>query len=62
MISQGELSILGFERVDVNGSIGGLCSDEFVQRIPRDALDVVVVLGDLSDGLPCGVVRFDRAT
>nr|POE77785.1 hypothetical protein CFP56_09428 [Quercus suber] len=49
VLGEGELAILGLERVDVHGAVGGLGGDVLVQGIPGDALDVVVVLGDLAD-------------
>ena len=39
----------------MDGSIGGLGRDIFVQGIPGDALDVVAVLGNLSNEGSCGI-------
>ena len=43
------LAVFGLERVDVDGSVGGLGRNVFVQGIPGDALDVVAMFGDLPD-------------
>jgi hypothetical protein len=43
------LPILGLERVDVDRSVGRLCGNVFVERVPGDALDIVAMLGDLTD-------------
>lgn len=43
------MAIFRLEGVDMDGSIGGLGRDVFVQGIPSDALDVMAVLGDLSN-------------
>jgi hypothetical protein len=45
---EGILPVLGLERVDVDGSVGRLCGDVFVERVPGDALDIVTMLGDLT--------------
>lgn len=55
MRRQCELAILGLQTVDMNRSVGRLRCDEFIEGIPRDTLDVVRVLGNLPDHLPCGV-------
>lgn len=49
MGGEGTGSIFEFQGVYVHCAIRGLSGDEFVQRIPGDALNVVVVLGNLSD-------------
>jgi hypothetical protein len=46
---QGEMPILCPQAVYMHRSIRGLCRDVFVQRVPRDALDVMAVLSDLSN-------------
>lgn len=46
---QGEMPILRSQAVYMHRSVRGLRRDVFVQRIPRDALDVVAMLGDLSN-------------
>jgi len=46
--AEGVLAVLGLEGVDMDGSIGGLCGDELVQRVPSDTLNVMAVFGNLS--------------
>lgn len=46
-------AIFQLQSIDMHGPIGGLSSDEFVEGIPRYALDVVVVFGNLSDHGTC---------
>jgi hypothetical protein len=53
ILREGVLAILCFERVDVNGSIGGLGRDVFIEGIPSYTLDVVAMLGDLSNKGSC---------
>lgn len=36
-------------------TVGRLCGDVLVQRVPGNTLDVVTVLGDLPDQVACGV-------
>jgi hypothetical protein len=40
---------LVLECVDVDGFIGGLGCNEFVDRIPSDTLNEIAVLGDIAD-------------
>ena len=42
--------------VDVHGPVAALCSDVFIQRVPGDTLDVMVVLRDFVHALACEVV------
>ena len=44
-----ELAVIGAKFVDVNGSIGGLCRNKFIEGVPCDALDIVTMLGDLAN-------------
>lgn len=59
---EGELAILGLQAVNVNRAIGRLSRDEFIERIPSHALDVVRVLCDLADHLACGSISFHNET
>ena len=52
MRGQSELAIFGLQAIDVNRSIGRLGRDEFIERIPRDTLHIVRVLGNLPYHLP----------
>lgn len=47
ILCEGVLVIFCFERVDVNGLIGGLGCDVFIEGILSYILDVVVMFGDL---------------
>lgn len=53
-VQEGELAILRLEGIDVDRSVGGLRSHILIQRIPRHALDIVVVFCDLPDRLAGG--------
>lgn len=44
----------------MDGAVAGLRGDELVERIPSNALDVVVVLGDLADDV--AVLDIDDAS
>lgn len=48
-----EGSMLRRDAIDVHRSIAALSSDIFIQRIPSNALDVVVVFGNFVDQLAC---------
>lgn len=48
VVGEGILAILCPEGVDMHRTIGRLCCDVLVQRIPSDALDVVAMFGDLA--------------
>ena len=39
----------------MHGSIGGLSSDVFVERVPSHALDIMLMLSNLSDELACAM-------
>lgn len=51
VLGEGELAIFGLEGVDMDGSIGGLRGDVFIEGIPSHALDVVIMLCNLADRL-----------
>ncbi len=40
---------LVLECVDMDGLVGGLGGNEFVDGIPRDTLDEIAVLSDIAD-------------
>lgn len=49
VLTEGILAVFGLERVYVDGPIGRLRSDVFVEGVPGNALDVVAVLCYLSN-------------
>jgi hypothetical protein len=49
---QSKLAIFGLQAIDVNRSVGRLGRDKFIERIPRDTLHIVGVLGNLPYHLP----------
>lgn len=51
--TQGVLAVFRLQGVDVNGSVGRLGCNVLVERIPRDALDVVAMLCDLTNEGTC---------
>lgn len=51
--AQRVLAIFCLEGVDVDGSVRGLGRDVFVQGIPSDTLDVMAMLGNLSNEGSC---------
>jgi hypothetical protein len=53
VLAQGILPVFCLERVYVDGSIGRLGRNIFVQRIPSDALHVVTMFGNLSHESSC---------
>lgn len=55
VLAEGILPILSLERVDVNRSVRRLRCDVLVQRIPGYALNVVAVLGNLTNKGSCFV-------
>lgn len=48
IVAQCVVAILGLEGVYMYGAVRGLRSNIFVERIPSNALDVVVVLSNLT--------------
>lgn len=51
VLGQCGLPILGLEGVYMNRAIGRLCSNEFVKRVPSNALHVMIMLSNLADHL-----------
>lgn len=51
LIVKGISAILRLKRIDMDQAIRRLGSDIFIQRIPCDSLDIVVVFGDMSNKL-----------
>ena len=49
VLAERVLTVFGPERVDVDGSVGGLGRDVLVLRIPGDTLDVMAMLGYLAN-------------
>jgi hypothetical protein len=49
ILREGILAILCLERIYMYGSVGGLGCNVLVEGIPGDSLDVVAVLGNLTD-------------
>lgn len=47
------MTILGFESIDVNGAIRGLSCNVLIEGIPCHALNVVVMLRNLTYKLSC---------
>lgn len=43
------MAVFGLEGIYVDGTVGGLGGYELVERVPGDALDVVIVFCDLAD-------------
>lgn len=56
---QGILPVLRTERVDVDGSVRGLCGDELVKRIPRYTLNIMAMLCNLPDKISWNQVRIN---
>ena len=48
-----ESAMFGRNAIDMHGPIATLCSNVFVEWVPCDALDVMVVLSNLVDALAC---------
>lgn len=48
IVAQCVVAILGLERVYMYGAVRGLRSNILIERIPCNALDVVVMFGDLT--------------
>lgn len=55
-MAQCVLPIFGLEGVNMDGSIGRLGSNVFVERIPRHTLDVMAVLSNLPNKRSCWFV------
>lgn len=48
IVAQCVVAILGLERVHMYGAVRGLRGNILIERIPCNALDVVVMFGDLT--------------